>query len=46
MERENEITNDDIWGLGESSLMLMENEIENLLKEPNDERRSSIIESG
>lgn len=45
MEDDDEITDDDIWGLGESSLILMENEIENLLKEPTDERRSHIIES-
>ncbi|GEQ36828.1 hypothetical protein [Marinilactibacillus psychrotolerans] len=32
MEDDNEITDEDIWGLGESSLILMENEIEELLK--------------
>ncbi|WP_413527063.1 hypothetical protein [Marinilactibacillus psychrotolerans] len=45
MDRDIEITNDDIWGLGESSLILSENEIENLLNESTDERRSHIIES-
>lgn len=46
MEKEIEMTDDDIWGLGESSLILIENEIEKLLKELTDERRSHIIESG
>ena len=46
MEDDNEITDEDIWGLGESSLILMENEIEELLKEPTDERRSEIVKSG
>lgn len=45
MEDNIEITDVDIWGLGESSLILIENDIENLLKEPTDERRSDIIES-
>ncbi|GEL67267.1 hypothetical protein [Marinilactibacillus psychrotolerans] len=46
MEDDNTITDDDIWGLGESSLILMENEIEELLKEPTDERRSETINPG
>lgn len=46
MERDIEITDDDMWGLGESSLILIENESEELLKEPTNERRSHIIDSG
>lgn len=39
MEKDIEITEDDMWGLGESSLILIENEIEELLKEPANEIR-------
>lgn len=46
MDSDIKIFDDDIWGLGESSLILIENEIENLLKEPTDERRSETIKPG
>ena len=46
MENNIEITDVDIWGLGESSLILIENDIENLLKEPTDERSSETIKPG
>ncbi|WP_413526828.1 hypothetical protein [Marinilactibacillus psychrotolerans] len=43
MEDDNEITDEDIWGLGESSLILMENEIEELLKKNNSNTQFGII---
>lgn len=46
MESESEpIYIEDIWGLGESSLILIENEIEDKLKENDHERRSDIVKS-
>lgn len=47
MEVESESTyiEEDIWGLGESSLILIENEIEDKLKENDHERRSDIVKS-
>lgn len=49
MQLDSDVTyEDDVWGLGESSLILIEDEIEeslNIRKENDHERRSDIVES-